>query len=145
MIREHTPTRDELFELEETLNEAALRFDGYAYMALDTGARTPEFIQNLWQQLMGDPNLQASNEDLMASLFHYQRGNPRNMGWFTFRDDEHLSGLHLWLRLHNFPTPAPWRFEPYARKWDCRTVGEKVHAASVVRQWLANGEGTWQP
>ena len=145
MIPEHMLTREDLFEVEETLNEAALRFDGHAYMARDAEARTPEFFQHLWQRLRGDPNLRTSNEDLMASLFHYQRGGPRNMGWFAFRDDEHLTGLRLWLRLYDSPTPAPWRLEPYARQWDCRTAGEKAHAASVVRQWLVNGEGTWQP
>lgn len=139
------PTREELIAVEPLLNDAALRFDGYAYMEAEPATRTPDYFRDRWQLLISNPDLRASTEDLMASLFFYQRAGPREVGWFAFRDDECLTGLRLWLRLHERPTPETWRFDEYAIAWDRRTAEEKSHAADLARRWLSNGEGTWSP
>mgnify|MGYP003383015956 CR=1 FL=1 len=102
-------------------------------------------VRDRWQLLISNPDLRASTENLIASLFFYQRAVPREVGWFAFRDDECLTGLRLWLRLHERPTPETWRFDEYAIAWDRRIAEEKSHAADVVRRWLSNGEGTWSP
>ena len=136
-------TREALIEIETLLNEAALRFDGYAYMEADPPRRTPSYYRDRWQRLISNPDRQASMEDLMTALFLYQRAGAREDGWFGFRDDEGLAALRLWLRLYESPTPGAWRFDEYATAWERRTAEEKSHAAEVVRRWLRNGEATW--
>lgn len=138
------PTREELFAVEELLNLAALRMNGYDYMDADPATRTTEFFQALWQDLTRDPEHRAPTEDLMASLFFYQRSGPRDVGWFAFRDEEHMTGLRLWLRLCECPTPVRWRMEEYATGWDRRAPDEKNQAADLINRWLTQGEGTWR-
>ena len=86
------PTKDELFDVESVLNDAALRFDGYAYMEAEPATRTPKCFRDLWERLISDFDLMASTDDLMAFLFFYLRTGPREIGWFAFRDEHHLTG-----------------------------------------------------
>ena len=138
------PTREELIAVEELLNLAALRMNGYNYMDADPATRTTEFFQSLWQDLTRDPEHRAPTEDLMASLFFYQRSGPREVGWFAFDDEEHQTGLRLWLRLRECPTPTRWRLEEYATGWERRPADEKNQAADLINRWLTHGEGTWR-
>jgi hypothetical protein len=138
------PTRKELFAVEELLNLAALRMNGYDYMDADPATRTPEFFQALWKDLTRDPEHRAPTEDLMASLFFYQRSGPREVGWFAFYDEEHQTGLRLWLRLRECPTPTRWRLEEYATGWERCPADEKNQAADLINRWLTQGEGTWR-
>ena len=108
------PTRKELFAVEELLNLAALRMNGYDYLDADPATRTPEFFQALWKDLTRDPEHRAPTEDLMASLFFYQRSGPREVGWFAFYDEEHQTGLRLWVRSHPSNEESPLRLRRLA-------------------------------
>jgi hypothetical protein len=126
------------WEIEETVMNCALRFDGYAWLEGDKPHREAEVLAAANENLLRDLTLDAGLEVNFASFFFLQRFLGKWGGEMLPRSDRHHTAYRfLFLHLHSHPTPERWIHREYEARWQ-NTPTERVvqHAATVRRMLL---------
>lgn len=127
------------WEIEETMLNCALRFDGYAWLDAAKPQRELEMLAPANEKLLRDLTLDPDPDVNFAAFFFLQRFLGKWGGETLPPSDRHHTAYRfLFLHLHTTPTPARWMHEEYEAKWN-NTPGERIviHAAAVRRMLLA--------
>jgi hypothetical protein len=124
------------WELEETIMNCALRFDGYAWLEAHPDCNDEAngvLPERHLRELVLDPDAEVN----FAAFFLLQRFLHKWGGEMLPPSHKHHTAYRfLFLHLYALPTPARWVSREYEEKWESIPAGRLAAAASAVRRVL---------